>query len=111
MPPTPYLEAAMLVCFGLAWPLANLRMLRHRRVEGRGLLPTGLVLAGYMAGIAAKLSAGGGGGLPPIFWLYLLNAASVSLNMALQWYFARRPGPPAVRAARPPVGERLLVQP
>ena len=30
------LEGLMLVCFGIAWPLANLRMLRSGRPEGKG---------------------------------------------------------------------------
>jgi hypothetical protein len=87
---TTLLEAAMLICFGAAWPLANLRMIRSRRAEGRGILPTSLVLAGYNAGIAAKiLCAWCGGALAPIVWLYLLNAASVGLNLWLQFHFGR----------------------
>lgn len=85
------LEVAMLACFGVSWPLAALRMLKSRRAEGRGLLPTSLVLAGYLAGLGAKVCvACGGGGLTPIFWLYLLNACSVSANLALQWHYGHR---------------------
>ncbi|MEO5883515.1 MAG: hypothetical protein ABIQ06_13940 [Caldimonas sp.] len=84
------LEALMLVCFGFAWPLANLRMLRTGRPDGRGRVPTLLVLAGYSAGMAAKVvCACNGSGLAPIFWLYLLNASSVAMNLALQWHFSR----------------------
>ena len=30
------LEAGMLICFGVAWPLATLRMIRSGRMEGKG---------------------------------------------------------------------------
>lgn len=94
------LEALMLACFGISWPLAAWRMLRLRRAEGRGLLPTALVLAGYLAGLTAKVCAAcGGGTLAPIFWLYLLNATSVSVNLALQWHFGRRPARALLAAA------------
>ncbi len=94
MDTAPLLEAAMLACFGISWPLAAWRMLRLRRAEGRGLLPTSLVLCGYLAGITAKLCvACGGGPLAPVFWLYLLNAGSVSANLALQWHFGHRRAP------------------
>lgn len=89
---TTLLEATMLVCFGVAWPLANLRMLRTRRAEGRGLLPASLILCGYLAGIAAQaLGAWRGGALAPIFWLYLINALSVALNIYLQYRLGRAP--------------------
>lgn len=31
------LEAAMLICFGLAWPVANLQMLQTGKAQGKGL--------------------------------------------------------------------------
>ena len=70
------LEAVMLVCFGLAWPAANLRMLQTRRAEGKGPAFTSLILLGYVAGAASKLILlSGGQSLAPVFWLYVLNAA------------------------------------
>lgn len=85
------LEATMLLCFGLAWPVANLRMLRTRRPEGKGLAFTLIILIGYTAGATAKwLSAGPGQPCPTLFWLYTANGASVMLNLLLQWYLGRR---------------------
>ena len=93
------LEATMLACFGMAWPVSCLRMLHRRCAEGRGLVPTGLVLCGYCAGIAAKLCiAASTGRVPPVLWLYLLNATSVATNLALQWHYGRKPAdPPGAR--------------
>jgi hypothetical protein len=85
------LEALMLLSFGLAWPVANLRMLRSRRSEGKGLAFTLIILIGYVAGAAAKwISAGPDAEIPALFWLYAVNGASVTMNLVLQWYFSRR---------------------
>lgn len=99
------LEGTMLACFGLAWPLANVRMLRSGRPEGKGLGFTLVILAGYLSGATAKLVlAVGGPHLAPVFWLYALNAASVGLNLFLQWHL--RPAPPRVVALYPPATGR-----
>jgi len=89
------LEAAMLICFGIAWPLANLRMIRSGRVEGKGSVFTAIILCGYVAGAVAKLVlARSGHSLPPVFWLYALNTVSVGLNLVLQWRLGIRRGAP-----------------
>lgn len=85
------LEGLMLLCFGVAWPVANMRMLRSRRPEGKGLAFTLIILCGYVAGAAAKvLLTVQGQSLPPVFWLYLLNTLSVGVNLALQWHLGRQ---------------------
>lgn len=104
-------EALMLVCFGLAWPLANLRMLRRRCPEGKGLAFTLIILIGYIAGALAKWpSISGLDLLPGVFWLYLANGSSVALNLFLQWHFGRvRVSTPApqVAASLSPDGVRM----
>ncbi|MEP6667246.1 MAG: hypothetical protein ABJA81_12435 [Nocardioidaceae bacterium] len=85
-------EATMLVCFGLAWPVATLRLLCGAATGGsggRGLGFTALILLGYIAGGASKLLSGATP-LPPVFWLYLLNACSVSAHLTVQWMIAAR---------------------
>ena len=52
------LEATMMLCFGIAWPLANLRMLRTGRAEGKGLMFTLIILCGYGAGLGGQVGAG-----------------------------------------------------
>ncbi len=84
------LEAIMLLCFGLAWPAANLRLWRRRSAEGRGCGFTACIFCGYLAGAAAKLVlARGGQPLTPVFWLYALNTVSVAVHLGLQWRFRR----------------------
>jgi hypothetical protein len=85
------LEGVMLTCFGLAWPLANLRMLRTGRAEGKGLGFTLIIFCGYLAGAGAKIALSTQAtALAPVFWLYVLNATSVGLNLFLQWYLGRQ---------------------
>jgi hypothetical protein len=86
-----FLEAVMLVCFGLAWPVENLRMLRTRQARGKGPAFTGLIMVGYVAGAASKLLLmSDTQALAPVFWLYVLNALSVAANVGLQWHFRPR---------------------
>lgn len=100
MAPQQTLEAAMLVCFGLAWPLANLRMLRTRRASGNAAT-VALVLCGYAAGIASKLAGmEGQTALAPVVWLYLLNGSSVAVNLFLLWHYGRRAAAPAATVLR-----------
>ena len=85
------LEAVMLICFGVAWPLANLRMLRSGRAEGKGMAFTAIILCGYVAGALAKLAwATSAHTLPLVFWLYVLNTLSVGGNLLLQWRLGNR---------------------
>ena len=85
------LEAVMLICFGVAWPLANLRMLRSGRAEGKGMAFTAIIFCGYIAGALAKLAwATSAHTLPLVFWLYVLNAVSVGSNLLLQWRLGSR---------------------
>ena len=85
------LEAVMIGCFGIAWPIANLRMLRSGRAEGKGVLFTMIIFCGYLAGVVAKLlPMSAGHALQPVFWLYAINTASVGANLVLQWQLGRR---------------------
>jgi uncharacterized membrane protein len=79
------LEAAMLVCFGAAWPFSIWKQWRTQRTEGRSLRFIVMVLAGYIAGIAAKLTRAVQAGAAPeaVTVLYALNAAMVVVDMAL----------------------------
>ena len=106
------LEAVMLICFGVAWPLANLRMLRTGKAEGKGMAFTAIILCGYVAGALAKLAwATSAHALPAVFWLYVLNTFSVAANLVLQGRLARRPETP-VRSLRPAAeGERVTASP
>ena len=52
---TELLETVMLVCFGISWPVSLIRNVRARTAKGMSLGFILLIIAGYIAGIAAKI--------------------------------------------------------
>ena len=48
------LEAIMLVCFGLSWPINAMKAWKSRTAVGTSWMFLGLITLGYIAGIAAK---------------------------------------------------------
>lgn len=78
-------EAAMLICFGVSWPLAIIKSLRARRTEGKSFAFLVLVFIGYLAGVTAKcLRAAAAGERPePVTALYALNALFVAVDAML----------------------------
>ena len=79
------LEGAMLLCFGVSWPVAILKTWRAKRVEGKSGLFLALILAGYLAGLASKfVRAAHDGGRPEAATaLYALNALMVAVDLGL----------------------------
>ena len=75
-----FFEGAMLVCFGVSWPIAILKTFRTKRVEGKSRIFLILVFVGYLAGIAAKFLRAHTGGAPleMVTGLYALNALLAS---------------------------------
>ena len=76
----PILETIMLVCFGFSWPLNLIKAYRARTAKGTSLPFILLIIAGYIAGISAKLAHGN---LNYVLIAYLLNLAIVSVNLAV----------------------------
>ena len=50
------LEAAMLVCFGLSWPINALKAWKSRTAVGTSWTFLALITFGYLAGIAAEFT-------------------------------------------------------
>jgi len=92
------LEGAMLICFGISWPVNILKALRTRRMEGKSPGFMTLILIGYLCGMGGKfLRAGFDGRWPePVTVLYVVNAVLVAIDLAL--YARYRPAALAARA-------------
>ena len=75
----------MLVCFGVSWPVDILKTWRTKRTEGKSLAFMGLILAGYLFGLTAKLARAAGGGVWPeaVSALYAVNAGLIVADLAL----------------------------
>ena len=79
------LEAAMLICFGLSWPMNAYKSYKAATAVSTSWQFITLITAGYLAGIAAKFFSG------DINWVlvvYFLNLACLALNWAV--YFRNK---------------------
>ena len=74
------LETAMLICFGLSWPMSILRSWRARTAKGKSLFFLCAIELGYAAGIAAKLLSGNASF---VVAFYALNCAMVAVDIAI----------------------------
>ncbi len=83
------LEFAMLFAFGFSWPFAIARTYRVKRVDGKSPAFMVIVLVGYLCGIAAHLVEGTKLWL---CWIYLLDMALVSTDLALYCRYRRKGG-------------------
>ncbi|MBP3366606.1 MAG: hypothetical protein J6K96_06375 [Treponema sp.] len=88
------LETAMLVCFGLSWPISVVKNIRAKTARNMSLRFILLIIAGYVAGIFAKIITGG---FSYVLAVYILNLAIVSLNVPV--YFVNKNYDRAVSAA------------
>ena len=71
------LEAVMLVCFGLSWPINALKAWKSRTAVGTSWAFLALITFGYIAGIAAKFV---GGTVNWVLAVYFINLAALIAN-------------------------------
>lgn len=79
------LEAVMLVCFGLSWPMNAYKAYKARTAKGTSWQFLALICAGYICGIGAKLVCG------IVNWVlvvYFVNLVLLGVNWAV--YFRNR---------------------
>lgn len=79
------LEAAMLVCFGLSWPMNAYKNYKAGTAVGTSWQFIALITLGYAAGIAAKFAAGT---LNWVLVVYFVNVVCVGANWLV--YFRNR---------------------
>ena len=74
------LETLMLVCFGFSWPLNVMKAFKAKTAKGTSLPFILLIVAGYIAGITAKVITDQ---INYVLIAYIVNLAIVSLNIAI----------------------------
>ncbi len=79
------LEAAMLICFGISWPMNAYRAYKAGTAKGTSLAFILLILFGYCCGITAKFLSGN---VNYVLAVYLLNLITVGLNLVV--YFRNK---------------------
>ena len=77
------LEAIMLVCFGLSWPINAMKAWKSKTAAGTSWMFLALITFGYLAGIAAKFV---GGTINWVLAVYFVNLAALVVNWCV---FAR----------------------
>jgi len=73
-------ETVMLVCFGFSWPISVVNNYRSRTAKGMSPFFILLIMAGYLAGITAKLLSGD---CSFVLAVYILNLILVSVNLLI----------------------------
>ena len=93
-----FLEACMVVSFGISWPMNIIKSLRTRSAKGKSLPFLLFIFAGYICGITSKLISGN---ITYVFAFYVLNLLMVGTDIVL--YFRNR----RLDAQRAAAGERV----
>ena len=84
---TRFLESAMLVLFGLSWPVNIAKSIRSGTARGKSIVFELLILAGYLGGLSGKLLAGD---RSFVLWFYIADILMVAADLALTLRNARR---------------------
>lgn len=74
------LEAIMLICFGLSWPINARKAWLARTATGTSLLFLCLITTGYVAGILAKFI---GGMVNWVLIVYFINLIALIVNLSI----------------------------
>lgn len=90
------LEALMIICFGLSWPISIYRSYVSRTARGKSLFFEVFVWVGYVFGIVRKClqyHAAAGAGLTFLFYLgwffYCLNLLEITVDIGLYFRNAK----------------------
>ena len=76
-------EAAMLICFGISWPVSIAKTLRTGIVIGKSPLFMGIVCFGYLCGLIHKIRYS----FDWITALYALNMIMVAVDLSLYYIY------------------------
>lgn len=78
-----YFEAAMLICFGLSWPVNIAKSLRSKTAKGKSIFFEILVITGYILGVIGKIISGNINWVLAIYFLDIFMVA-VDLNITFK---------------------------
>ncbi len=87
---TDLLEALMILCFGLSWPISIRKSWVSRTAKGKSLLFEFFIWVGYVFGIIRKFMLWNAAAGAPLGWLfylswffYVLNILEITIDMLL----------------------------
>lgn len=76
----PFFEAAMIILFGVSWPMSVMKSYRSRTTKGKSLLFEVFILLGYLCGITGKIITGN---VTYVLVFYCINTAMVIVDLCL----------------------------
>lgn len=79
------LESAMVICFGLSWPISIYKSYTSRTAKGKSLPFLIFIFIGYICGIISKFI---GGNITYVLFFYILNSVMVFIDLLL--YFRNK---------------------
>lgn len=81
------LEAVMIVCFGLSWPINIYKLLKSRTAKGTSVFFYYFIDLGYVAGIIAKVIKYNEGITTPwyVWFFYVLNFCMVLFGIIIYY--------------------------
>ncbi len=86
---TEILEAVMVICFGISWPMSIMKSYKSRTAKGKSLFFLFMIWIGYVAGVIWKvIEFKNGNGFKYPSYFYILNLIMVSIDICL--YFRNR---------------------
>ena len=85
---TDLLEALMIICFGLSWPVSIIKSYRSRTAKGKSLFFEVFIWIGYVFGIVRKIiQIADGGDFEWLFYMafafYILNILEITIDIGL----------------------------
>jgi len=79
-------ETAMLICFGVSWPISISKSIRTKNVAGKSRTFMGIVIIGYICGIIHKLMYS----RDLVIFLYAINLIMVAIDLYLCFYYHKK---------------------
>ena len=74
------LEAGMLICFGISWPISVIKSYKARTNKGKSVIFVLFILIGYILGIVSKIVSGN---INYVIIFYAFNLVMVSIDFLL----------------------------
>jgi len=74
------LEAMMVICFGVSWPVSILKSLKAKTAKGKSIFFLCLIFIGYICGLASKVVSKN---ITYVVIFYAINLVMVSIDIAL----------------------------
>jgi len=81
------LEAVMMICFGVSWPLSIWKTYRVKNPSGKSIAFLWLIIVGYLSGMAGKIVTGN---VDWVIGFYALNTLMVGTDLFLVYLYRAR---------------------